>query len=338
MVVFDMVDANAPESLFKTAGNTVDEQTLEAFALLGNETRLAILLALWEAMDPGPPPFEPPLSFSELRRQVGIRHGQQFNYHLERLVGWFVRQTDAGYTLTFSAKRILSTVMAGIFSDPPTFRDERIDAPCMLCGTSTVVDYSDGILVQRCPNCEGVNQEPGEPPGAIAKEYRPPVGLKNRTPKEFVQKGKTWQRHRRHAFIEGTCPDCSGTITTTVLVCDDHDSQDRTICEHCDRVHKIVARFVCDVCKSSMGTGVWNTILTEVPVIAFFHEHGLDVKALEDELAYGTLFDAVEDVTVHAEQPLEITVTVELDGDRLVVTVDEETRVLDVTEHTREPA
>jgi hypothetical protein len=123
-----------------------------------------------------------------------------------------------------------------------------------------------------------------------------------------------------------------------VLVCDDHDSQNLAVCEHCERVHEVVARFVCDVCKSSMETGVWNTILTEVPVIAFFHEHGLDVKALEDELAYGTLFDAVEAVSVRSEDPLEVVVTVELDSDRLVVTLDEETRVLGVTEHVRESA
>jgi len=39
-----------------------------------------------------------------------------------------------------------------------------------------------------------------------------------------------------------------------------------------------------------------------------------------------------------SEEPLEIMITVELDGDRLLVTIDEETRVLDVTEHVREPA
>jgi hypothetical protein len=333
-----MVGTNSAESFHEAVDGTVDERTVEAFKLLGNETRLATLLVLWEAMDPGPPPFGPPLPFSELRRRVGIRHGRQFNYHLNRLVGGFVRQTDAGYTLAFGAERILSTVMAGVLGDPPSFREERIDADCMLCGASTVVDYDDGILVQRCPNCEGVNGEADEPPGAIAKEYRPPVALRNRTPREFVRAGKTWQRHRRHAFIEGTCPDCSGTITATVLVCDDHCSRDLTVCEHCERVHEAVARFVCDVCKSSMETGVWNTILTEVPVIAFFHEHGLDVKALEDELAYGTLFDAVEDVSVHPEEPLEVVVTVELDGDRLVVTLDEETRVLSVTERAPEPA
>lgn len=327
-----MVDANSSASPFERVATTVGERTIEAFELLGNETRLAILLALWEAIDLVPPPSEPTLSFSELRKRIGMRHGTQFNYHLDKLVGQFVRKTDAGYTLTTSAERILSTILAGTLIDAPSFADERIDAACMLCGASTIVDYSDGVLTQRCPRCDGVTREPDEPPGAIAKEYRPPVGLKNRTPQEFVQQGKTWQRHQRHAFIEKTCPDCSGTITTTILVCDDHVSHDRTVCAHCDRVHEIVASFVCDVCKSSMRTGVWNTILTDVAVIAFFHEHGLDTKAFEDELAYGVLYEAIERVAVHSEEPLEIMVTVELDGDRLDVTLDDEAHVIDVTE------
>ena len=150
--------------------------------------------------------------------------------------------------------------MAGTLTDPPSFEDERIDAGCMLCGTSTLVDYNDSILTQRCPSCEGVARGLDEPSGAIAREYRPSVGLQNRTPQEFVQEGKTWHRHRRHAFIEGTCPECSGTITSSIDVCDDHDGDDRTVCEQCDRVHEVDASFVCDVCKSSMRTGVWNTI------------------------------------------------------------------------------
>jgi hypothetical protein len=87
-----------------------------------------------------------------------------------------------------------------------------------------------------------------------------------------------------------------------------------------------------------MRTGVWNTILTDVAVIAFFHEHGLDTKALEDELAYGDLYEAIERVAVRAEEPLEIVVTVELDGDRLDVTLDDEATVVSVTERVRGPA
>jgi hypothetical protein len=211
---------------------------------------------------------------------------------------------------------LIAAMLAGTLSDAPSFTDERIDAECMLCGTPTVVDYSDGVLVQRCPSSDGVTQEPTEPPGVIAKEYRPPVGLRNRTPQEFVQHGKTWQRHQRHAFIEKTCPNCSGTITTTIHICADHDSHDLTVCDHCDRVHEIVASFVCDVCKSSMRTGIWTTILTDVAAITFL----------------------IEKVAVHTEDPLEIVVRVELEGDRLDVTLDDEVNLIDVTERLGKPA
>jgi DNA-binding transcriptional ArsR family regulator len=47
----------------------------EAFAVVGNETRLAILEALWRSP-------ERPVTFSDLRRRVGMRDSAQFNYHL----------------------------------------------------------------------------------------------------------------------------------------------------------------------------------------------------------------------------------------------------------------
>jgi DNA-binding transcriptional ArsR family regulator len=327
-----MVDANSADSPFEIVANTVGERTVEAFALLGNETRLAILLALWEAVDPVPPASDPALPFSTLRKRVGMRHGEQFNYHLDKLVGQFVRKTEAGYTLTPSAERVLATIWAGELTGTSSFADEQVDAPCMLCGTSTVVDYSDGVLTQRCPGCEGTVRTPDEPSGVIAEEYRPPVGLQNRTPQEFVQQGKTWQRHRRHSFIEGACPDCSGTVTATVRVCDDHERDAGTVCAHCGRVHEIMVTYVCDVCKSGMDTGLWNTVLTAVPVIAFFHDHGLDTKALEDRLAYGVLYEAIDRTTARSTEPLELLVRIELDGDSLTVVLDDEARVVDTTD------
>lgn len=59
--------------------------------------------------------------------------------------------------------------------------------------------------------------------------------------------------------------------------------------------------------------------------------------ALEDNLEYGVLFDAIETVTAHSEDPLEVVVTVELDGDRLLVTLDDDASVTDVTEQSRHP-
>ncbi|MFB6206666.1 MAG: ArsR/SmtB family transcription factor, partial [Haloglomus sp.] len=76
----------------------------EAFGVLGNETRIQILQTLGEA--------DGPLSFTELRDRVGIRQGSQFNYHLDKLVGHFVRKTDDGYELRLAGRRVIYAVLS----------------------------------------------------------------------------------------------------------------------------------------------------------------------------------------------------------------------------------
>lgn len=63
----------------------------EAFAALGNETRMAILQALWDSRDP--------LSFSDLRDAIGIQDPGRFHYHLSHLTDHFVRKSGKGYVL-----------------------------------------------------------------------------------------------------------------------------------------------------------------------------------------------------------------------------------------------
>ena len=66
-------------------------QPAEAFSVVGNETRLAILEALWAAP-------ERPVTFSELRSRVGMADSAQCNYHLYRLTGQFVAKTTTATT------------------------------------------------------------------------------------------------------------------------------------------------------------------------------------------------------------------------------------------------
>lgn len=85
------------DSPLEAVARRVGEQTTDAFEILGNDTRLAILLALWEAKEPGPPfaePSERAVSFSELRDRVGVKDSGQFNYNLDKLVGAFIEQAE----------------------------------------------------------------------------------------------------------------------------------------------------------------------------------------------------------------------------------------------------
>lgn len=66
----------------------------EAFALLGNETRIEILRTLWEAYDPYTADNEVP--FSDRYDRVSIDDSGNFTSRLGQLVDHFVSETDDG--------------------------------------------------------------------------------------------------------------------------------------------------------------------------------------------------------------------------------------------------
>ncbi|ERH08552.1 MAG: hypothetical protein J07HX64_00293 [halophilic archaeon J07HX64] len=110
----------------QTDHETVREEALDALAALGNEHRIRILRALAEA--------ETPLSFSELRRRVGIDDTGRFNYHLGELCGRFVRNGESGYELGTAGERV---VLAAADLDPEAAAvtgQQAAAEGCPVCG------------------------------------------------------------------------------------------------------------------------------------------------------------------------------------------------------------
>lgn len=70
---------------------------------------------------------------------------------------------------------------------------------------------------------------------------------------------------------------------------------------------------VCDVCKSRYGTTGWGPIFREMAVLSFCYERGLNLHRTFDTAAWQAVYDAVE-ATVSSRDPLEVTVTVELEA------------------------
>ena len=101
-----------------------------AFALLGNETRLAILLALWEQYDPHA--TDNIVSFSEIFDRVKYDDPGSFSYHLQQLTGQFIRQyaDGEGYELRVPALRFIHAVIAGAGVQDATHEPTEIDQPC----------------------------------------------------------------------------------------------------------------------------------------------------------------------------------------------------------------
>jgi DNA-binding transcriptional ArsR family regulator len=103
----------------------------EAFGLLGNDTRVGIMRALWDAFESGTNDNE--LTYSELFERVDYDDSGNFSYHLEKLTGPFIRQTDLGYELKQTGINVVRAVLAGTMIDDPVLGPTAVDATCPLC-------------------------------------------------------------------------------------------------------------------------------------------------------------------------------------------------------------
>lgn len=324
-----MQDPEPSESPLDAIADTVGQQTIDAFGILGNETRLAILLALWEDFDSFAD--EEGLSFSALYDRVGVSDSGNFTYHLDQLQGPFVEQSDAGYTLTMRAEKILRAVLAGSLAEHESFEDEAIDAQCDRCGSSIVIDYHDSTLIERCTNCEGRWESSEWPSGVLRAVYRPPAGLANRTPQMFYRHGNTWDRYDAMARLEGICPDCLGSVTNRFSICQNHDVEDGTICRSCGSFWQIQLQTICQVCKAAAQMAPFAPIHVNPQVKAFYHEHAVDPDELYDAGDIASIRETIAEKTIISEDPLEVSITIDISGDRLTMTLNSEAQVVNVS-------
>ena len=126
---------------------------MDAFELLAEETRADVLRAL--AAHQRDHPRDPTLSFSDLRERAGVADSGNFNYHLGKLEGRFVRNADddggSGYALTPRGVRLAALAVAG-FEDPSFGDAEPLGADCPACGEPLAVAYEEGMVAVACGN------------------------------------------------------------------------------------------------------------------------------------------------------------------------------------------
>lgn len=294
----------------------------DAFNLLGAETRIGILQALWEAYDPYADNNSVP--FSDLYDGVEIDDTGNFNYHLGKLTGHFVRQTDDGYELTGPGFRIVRAVIAGTATEDPTLAPTGVDVSCLRCHGPVEVSYEDRMTWVRCTECEGVW---GHREGDILGFGLPPRGIQNRTPEEILDASIGYTIHRKEVLRHGVCPDCGGTVDTSLTVCEDHDASDG-LCETCDFYFVGTITHVCNSCKQFFRAPSWDPLHHHPALIAFYHEHGVNhVPHSWDGMRRS--FEWREEL--RSTEPPRLGVTVPYEGDELHATIDETGTVVDVT-------
>jgi hypothetical protein len=271
----------------------------DAFALVGNETRLSILEALWSAETE-------PVSFSALHEAVGLRDSAQFNYHLGELTDQYVRKTDDGYALRTAGAKVVRAILAGSFTEHPQLDAFPVGDDCTRCGEGLVARYADGMLAIDCPDCGRKHGEYSFPPG----------GLHDRTRAEILSAFDQRVRHLHCLAKDGVCPECSGRMHTSI-------SREGECCLGVG----LRADHVCEQCRHELCSAIGLSLLDQSAVVAFHRDHGVDLGTTP----YWRLDWCVSDdaTAVRSTDPWEIEVAIELDGETLWATLDGDLTLVD---------
>lgn len=179
-----------------------DEETAgvrEAFALLGHDIRLDILLALlenWAAV------YTEPQSYAELMDAVGMQDSGKFNYHLDKLRGVYVEQVEDGYLPTASAVALYRTVLAHRPTETVA-ETARLEVSCPHCGGELVEKYERAFFTLDCTGCDTWE---------LLTYVFPQHGLRDRTGRDRYRAVEHRAEYHVGLARTGQCPYCTGTV------------------------------------------------------------------------------------------------------------------------------
>jgi len=332
---------------------TDDARTLspdDAFEVLGNETRVAILDALGGAAEP--------VSFSALRDRVGTADSGRFNYHLDRLTGHFVRKREGGYELRRAGERVVEAVLSGAVTDAPVLERTEIDHPCHFCGAPVAVRFREERVEVFCTECPGTyartsgpdadgetapasgedagrDESRGATAGYLGYHPLPPAGVAGRDPAAVFRAAWTWGHLELFAAAAGVCPRCSAALDRRRRFCESHDAArheraEEALCDACGRRHAVAVDLDCSNCIYAESGAAVVGLADSPPLLAFLLDHGLNPLAPTDE-TLPALSAAYNDFaeSVRSTDPFEAEFTFAVDGDELALTVDDDLRVVD---------
>ncbi|WP_330631122.1 ArsR/SmtB family transcription factor [Halocatena halophila] len=279
----------------------------DAFSLLSDETRVQILLCLFDRDDP--------CTFSELRAHAGIEDSGRFNYHLGQLVGTFVRkqsgQGTTGYTLTYAGNRIVGSIASGSFTREVSIESQRLAASCVRCDTRLKLQYESEQLSVACCSCEYSLISAGVPPALIERTGHDDL------PTTFER----WARSSHGHVTNGFCWRCDGPVSTTLV---DLDAIPDAFAD------LLPVELTCEWCGATYSSVVGGLVLGASPVIVFHYEHGIDIATTP---LWELSWPFEPHAAIRSTDPLSIDVWIELDGDRLELVLDETFAIIESEPH-----
>lgn len=268
-----------------------------AFGLLGDETRVEILRQLLEAERTDPD--EPALSFATLQEQCDIERSNRLSYHLSKLEGVFVTQTDDGtYRFTAAGWGVARSILRGTYAagDRPV-DDVPLDSPCSACDSPLQATDDDGVLVIECSDCGTVH----------TRYFLPPGVLEPRASGDRAQAVDSVVRREMALAADGVCPGCLGVMDGALA-----------------RRTSVHARYDCGRCGNVLTEAVTLWLQRHPAVVAFCHDHGVDPTATPH---WHDPSGIDHDLRVVVENPLQVQVRFAAPDETLPVTVDHDLAV-----------
>jgi DNA-binding transcriptional ArsR family regulator len=226
----------------------------DAFALLGNGTRMAILRALYEATRTD----ETPVSFSTLYEATDESTTAGFAYHLRQLVGSYVRKDgDAGYALTYAGSQVARALAAGTYTESVSRPPVAIADPCPLCEeTGLEARGEDNVVTVACTACER---------DVLSLPF-PPGGHRSHDDDLLPSAFDRYHRHRIAHMADGACPECGGAVEAAV---EPVASGDASVVE---------AALTCRSCGYQLRCPVTLAVRDHPAVVSLYHEAGEDMR------------------------------------------------------------
>jgi DNA-binding transcriptional ArsR family regulator len=274
----------------------------DAFAALADETRVAILRALWEA--------DEAMAFSELREAVGMADSGQFNYHLDKLAGRFVAETEAGYALTLAGRKINGAVDGGAYTMTGSFDPLEPSEACPSCGGDRRLRYEDERVTVECDSC-ALHATTDVPPGVFASYDR----------EEVPAVADRYFRTIYSQLANGFCWYCEGRLDSSVvpgarLVDDPADLADYP--EWYDEFPLVTYR--CRRCGTEPTADLGTALADHPAVVSFHYDRGVDIR---ERTQWELVAWDPDRARIRERDPLRAAVTYTVDGDDCTLVVDD---------------
>lgn len=272
----------------------------DIFGLLGNDIRVRILEELGQAPDSAH-------SFSELFDRIDLADSGNFNYHLDKLCGSFIRKTD-GYELTYAGKQIIGAIHAGTYTADVTIDPVPISWTCLLCDGDMVAEYRDGTAIIRCADCR-----------KGADFAFPPGSLDQFTRAELPHVFSRWWHHSVKRITDGFCPTCAGRLEGELVRPPGGDSDDP---------QPSMTEFNCRRCRTRLHIS-GATLATSHPIVeGFLAEHGFETSDHHPSQVWKELGSS--EVHTLSEDPLRIEVRFTYDHEIVTAEIGPDATITDV--------